>query len=71
ARSGDILVSESVYGSIRDKVKAEKMAEVTIKGFDGPVTLYNLVALRGPWEDEVKGIVYEAIRELESDGALY
>ncbi len=71
ARSGDILVSESVYGSIRDKVKAEKMAEVTIKGFGGPVTLYNLVALRGPWEDEVKGIVYEAIRELESDGALY
>ncbi|MFQ5735343.1 MAG: adenylate/guanylate cyclase domain-containing protein [Thermodesulfobacteriota bacterium] len=70
AKGGNVLVSETVYDAIKGNVTAEKMAQVTIKGFDGPVTLYNLVALKAQWEDEVKGIVYEAVRELEREGAL-
>lgn len=70
ARSGDMLITEAVYESIRDNVSVVLLPEVTIKGFDSPVTLYNLTSLRGPWEDEVKGIAYEAVQELERQGIL-
>lgn len=70
AKGGDILVSETVYDSIKDNVTAVKMADVAIKGFDGPVTLYNLTALRGAWESEVKGIADEVVGELEKQGVM-
>ncbi len=70
ARSGDMLITETVYESIKDNVSADRMSEVAIKGFEGPVTLYNLISLRGPWEDEVKGIAHEAVKELDRQGIL-
>ena len=70
ARGGDILVSKPVYDSISDKVSADVLPGVPIKGFEGPVTIYNLTSLKFPWEEEVKRIVRDAIDELEREGAL-
>jgi len=70
ARSGEMLITETVWEAIKDNVSADKLSEVSIKGFDNPVTLYNLTALTGLWEQEVKGIAHEAIKELDRQGLL-
>ncbi|CAG0933682.1 partial adenylate cyclase, partial [Planctomycetaceae bacterium] len=67
---GDILVSETVYEAVRGKVEAEQIRGVVIKGFDHPVTLYNVKGFSGPWATEVEGIVHLALMELERDGIV-
>lgn len=67
---GDILVSEAVYEAVRGKVEAEEIRGVVIKGFDHPVTLYNVKGFTGAWATEVEGIVHLALMELERDGIV-
>ncbi|MBI5586906.1 MAG: HAMP domain-containing protein, partial [Deltaproteobacteria bacterium] len=68
ARGGEIIISESVYGSIKDNVIAEPMHAMVIKGFEHPLTLYSLVDLRGRWKEEVEEIVSSAVTQLENEG---
>lgn len=67
---GDILVSEAVYDAVKGKVEAEEIRGVVIKGFDHPVTLYNVKGFAGAWATEVEGIVHLALMELERDGIV-
>lgn len=68
ARGGEIIISESVYGSIKDNVIAEPMHAMVIKGFERPLTLYSLVDLRGRWKEDVEEIVSSAVTQLENEG---
>ncbi len=70
ARAGDILVSEDVYRSIRNNVVAEERPGVAIKGMDKPVTVYNIIGLKGAWDEEVENTVYKVITELEKEGVV-
>lgn len=70
ASGGDILVSESVFNAARGRVEAEEIKGVVIKGFDHPVTLYNIKGFSGAWASEVEGIVHLALMELERDGIV-
>lgn len=67
---GDILVSEAVFDAVRGKVEAEEIRGVVIKGFEQPVTLYNIKGFSGEWRVEVEGIVQLALMELERDGIV-
>lgn len=46
ARSGQILVSQSVYRAVEELVKADFVGELTLKGFRNPVPTYNVVGLQ-------------------------
>jgi len=70
AAGGDILVSEFVFNAVRGRVEAEEIKGVVIKGFDHPVTLYNIRGFSGAWAAEVEGIVHLALMELERDGIV-
>lgn len=70
ASGGDILVSQAVYDAVSARVEAEQISGVVIKGFDKPVTLYNVRGFVGQWRDEVEGIVQLALMELERDGIV-
>lgn len=45
AASGQILVSQRVYGRVENVVCAEPVSELTLKGFRRPVQVYNVSAL--------------------------
>jgi len=45
AASGQILVSQRVYGRVENVVRAEPVSELTLKGFRRPVQVYNVSAL--------------------------
>ena len=47
ARAGQILVSQRVYGKIEERLEAEHVGEMTLKGLTKPVPAYNVIALRG------------------------
>ncbi|MBI5237184.1 MAG: adenylate/guanylate cyclase domain-containing protein [Deltaproteobacteria bacterium] len=70
ANGGDILISETVYNSIKDNIVAERIPWTSIKGIDQPLTLYNLVGLKGAWKEEVEGIVREVLMEFEHEGVI-
>lgn len=70
AKAGDILVSEDIYRSIRNNVVAEERPGVAIKGMDKPVTVYNIIGLKGAWDEEVENTVYKVITELEREGVV-
>ena len=46
---GEILISPSVYEQVQYLVDIESTQEVQFKGLDHPVTLYNVVGLRGDY----------------------
>jgi class 3 adenylate cyclase len=47
AHAGQILISQRVYGKVEERVEAEHVGELTLKGFHRPIPAYNVVALRG------------------------
>jgi class 3 adenylate cyclase len=47
AHAGQILISQRVYGKVEERVQAEHVGELTLKGFHRPIPAYNVVALRG------------------------
>ena len=46
AAAGQVLVSQRVYGKVEDRVQAEHVGEMTLKGLRKPVPAYNVLALR-------------------------
>ena len=47
AHAGQILVSQRVYGKVEDRIQAEHVGEMMLKGLSKPVSAYNVIALRG------------------------
>jgi class 3 adenylate cyclase len=47
AHAGQILVSQRVYGKVEERLQAEHVGEMTLKGLHKPVPAYNVLALRG------------------------
>jgi adenylate cyclase len=47
AHAGQILVSQRVYGKVEDRLEAEHVGEMMLKGLSKPVPAYNVLALRG------------------------
>ena len=45
AESGAVLVSQRVFGRVEDRVRAEAVEALTLKGFPKPVPAYRIVAL--------------------------
>jgi adenylate cyclase len=48
ATAGQILISQRLYAEIEDEVEVEPVGEFTLKGFQRPVTAFNVVAVREP-----------------------
>lgn len=46
AAAGQVLVSQRVYGRIDDRVVAEMVGELTLKGFHAPVPAYGVLSLK-------------------------
>ena len=46
APGGSVLITESVFCEIKDKITVEKMQPVTVKGREQPVQVYKLLGLR-------------------------
>jgi class 3 adenylate cyclase/CheY-like chemotaxis protein len=46
AAAGQVLVSQRVFGRIDEKVVAERLGELTLKGFHAPVPAYNVISIR-------------------------
>lgn len=44
---GDVLITQPVYEKVRDTVRTETITDVTLKGIEGPVTLYRVLGLKG------------------------
>ena len=47
ARAGQVLVSKRFLGTVEDQVEVEHVGELTLKGFQRPVTAYNILRLKG------------------------
>jgi len=46
AAAGQVLVSQRVFGRIDERVFAERLGELTLKGFHTPVPAYNVTSIR-------------------------
>ena len=47
ARNGQILISQRVHVELENLVEAERVAELSLKGFHRPVPVFNVLGLRG------------------------
>ena len=47
AKPGQILISQRLLGTVEDLVEVESAGELTLKGFDRPVTTHNVLRLKG------------------------
>ena len=50
ASAGQILIAQRLYAEVEDEVEVEPVGEFTLKGFQRPVTAFNVVAVREPAE---------------------
>jgi adenylate cyclase len=48
AAPGQILIAQRLYAEVEDAVEVEPAGEFTLKGFNRPVTAFNVVAVREP-----------------------
>jgi adenylate cyclase len=48
AAGGQILIAQRLYADVEDDVEVESVGEFMLKGFQRPVTAFNVVALRDP-----------------------
>jgi len=46
ASAGQILISQRVYGKVEERVEAEHVGELTLKGLSKPAPAYNVIRLR-------------------------
>jgi class 3 adenylate cyclase len=46
ANAGQVLVSQRVYGKVEERIEAEHVGEMTLKGLRNPVPAYNVLGLR-------------------------
>jgi len=68
AGGGEIIITESVYERLKDRISVVPLPGVVIKGFEQPLMLYNLVDLKGQWKQEVEEIVRDTVKQLDSEG---
>ena len=47
ALGGQILISQRRYAEVEDEVEVEPVGELSLAGFQRPVTAFNVVELRG------------------------
>jgi class 3 adenylate cyclase len=47
AKPSQILVSQRLLGSVEELVEVEPVGELTLKGFQRPVTAHNIIGLKG------------------------
>ena len=47
ARAGQILIPQRLFSTVEDIVEAERVGELTLKGFHRPVITYNVLRLKG------------------------
>ena len=48
ATAGQILIAQRLYAEVEDDVEVEPVGEFTLKGFQRPVTAFNVLAVREP-----------------------
>ena len=48
ATAGQILISQRLYAEVEDDVEVEPVGEFMLKGFQRPITAFNVVAIREP-----------------------
>ena len=48
AAAGQILIAQRLYAEVEDEVEVESVGEFTLKGYERPVTAFNVVSVRGP-----------------------
>jgi adenylate cyclase len=48
AAAGQILIAQRLYAEVEDDIEAESVGEFALKGFQRPVTAFNVVAVREP-----------------------
>lgn len=48
AQNGQILITQRVFSEVEDVVHAESVGELTFKGFQKPVTAFQVLGMRGP-----------------------
>jgi adenylate cyclase len=46
AKGGEVLVSQRVYGKVEERVEAEQVRELTLKGLNRPIPTFNVISLR-------------------------
>ena len=46
ANAGQILISQRVYGKVEERLQAEHIGDLTLKGLHKPVSAYNVLSLR-------------------------
>ena len=46
AKGGEVLVSQRVYGKVEERVEAEQVRELTLKGLNRPIPAFNVISLR-------------------------
>jgi adenylate cyclase len=46
AKAGEVLVSQRFYGKVGDRIKAEPVGELILKGLHRPVATFNVISLR-------------------------
>jgi adenylate cyclase len=54
AESGQVLVSKRVYGRVEDRVVAEPVGALTLKGIQSPVPAFSIFSMK-PAEEPVHG----------------
>ena len=47
AKTGQILISQRLYGKVEERVEAQGVGELALKGFQRAVSAYNVIGLRG------------------------
>ena len=50
AQAAQILISQRIFGSVEEMVEAEPLGELSLKGFNRPITAYNVLRLKGESE---------------------
>ena len=47
ASAGQVLVSQRVFGKVEERIEAQAVGELTLKGLRKPVPAFNVLRLRG------------------------
>jgi len=46
AKGGQVVISQSTYNLVKDKIQAKKLGEIKVKGKSKPLTVYEVVSLK-------------------------
>lgn len=63
AGGGEIVITETVYESVREHCTAEEMPSQELKGMGSPISLYGIQDVSAEWALEINSAVRMAIRE--------